>query len=420
MSKISLTDLVKKSLALEGKEKGTLLGIGPMSKLLIKATMLLAKQKDFPIMFIASRNQVDAKELGGGYVCNWDQKGFSTAIKDTAEEVGFSGLYFLCRDHGGPWQRDNERNAHLPEAEAMKLGKQSYLEDLINGFDLLHIDPTKDPYVVGKVIDMDVVLRRTVELIQYVEDERNKRGLPAVSYEVGTEETNGGLTSTESYDIFIKKLTEELDKKNLPHPCFIVGQTGTLTRLTENVGHFDAKTSKQLSDTAKNYNVGLKEHNGDYLDEALLLQHPSLGITAMNVAPEFGTVETESYLKLIEVEEGLYNQGLIDKKSNLKNVIEEEAVKCRRWEKWVVGDTASKAAEEILKDKKLTKQITEISGHYTFNNDIVKAEIESLFSNLAEAGIDGEKYVVYKIQESIDRYVQCFNMEGFTSKILNK
>ncbi|MCH3964954.1 MAG: class II D-tagatose-bisphosphate aldolase, non-catalytic subunit [Clostridium sp.] len=420
MSKISLTDLVKKSLSFEGKEKGTLLGIGPMSKLLIKATMLLAKKKDFPVMFIASRNQVDAKELGGGYVCNWDQKGFSDAIKGVAEEVGFDGLYFLCRDHGGPWQRDNERNAHLPEEEAMKLGKQSYLEDLINGFDLLHIDPTKDPYVVGKVIDMDVVLRRTVELIQYVEDERNKRGLPAISYEVGTEETNGGLTSTESYDIFIKKLTEELDSRNLPHPCFIVGQTGTLTRLTENVGHFDAKTSKQLSDTAKKYSVGLKEHNGDYLDEALLLQHPSLGITAMNVAPEFGTVETEAYLKLIEVEDGLYSQGLINKKSNLKNVIEEEAVKCRKWEKWVVDDTASKPTEEILKDRELTKQITQISGHYTFNNDVVKAEIENLFSSLAQVGIDGEKYVVYKIQESIDRYVQCFNMEGFTSRILSK
>lgn len=420
MNKISLTDIVKKSLSMEGKDKSTLLGIGPMSKLLIKATMLLAKQKDFPIMFIASRNQVDAKELGGGYVCNWDQKGFSAAIKNTAEEVGFDGLYFLCRDHGGPWQRDNERNAHLPEEKAMKLGKQSYLEDLINGFDLLHIDPTKDPYVIGKVIDMDVVLRRTVELIQYVEDERTKRGLPPISYEVGTEETNGGLTSTESYDIFIKKLTKELDRRNLPHPCFIVGQTGTLTRLTENVGHFDTKTSKQLSDTAKKYNVGLKEHNGDYLNEALLLQHPSLGITAMNVAPEFGTVETEAYLKLIEVENGLYSQGLIDKKSNLENVIQEEAVKCRRWEKWVVDDTASKSAEEILKDKKLTRQITEISGHYTFNNDAVKVEIKNLFNNLDKSKIDGEKYVIYKIQESINRYVQCFNMEGFTSRILSR
>ena len=179
-----------------------MLGIGPMSKMLIKASILLAKEKDFPLIFIASRNQVDAQELGGGYVCNWDQKGFAEAIKKVADEVRFDGLYYLCRDHGGPWQRDKERKDHLPEEEAMRLGKISYVYDLENGFDLLHIDPTKDPYVVGKVIDVNVVLRRTVELIEYVEKERIARGLPEISYEVGTEETNGGLTSVESYEFF--------------------------------------------------------------------------------------------------------------------------------------------------------------------------------------------------------------------------
>ena len=57
----------------------------------------------------------------------------------------------------------------MPEAIAMELAKKSYVEDLVNSFDLLHIDPTKDPYVVGKSIDMEVVLERTINLIEYVE-----------------------------------------------------------------------------------------------------------------------------------------------------------------------------------------------------------------------------------------------------------
>lgn len=419
MSKISLSEVVKKSLGFEEKERASMLGIGPMSKTLIKASMLLAKDKDFPLMFIASRNQVDSNELGGGYVCNWDQKGFAQAIEEVANEIDFDGLYYLCRDHGGPWQRDNERNAHLPEEEAMELGKKSYLADLLNGFDLLHIDPTKDPYVVGKAIEMDVVINRTIELIEYVEKERKERNLPPISYEVGTEETNGGLTSQESYDKFIEKLTTELENRNLPLPCFIVGQTGTLTRLTENVGHFDAKTSKKLADIAKKYGVGLKEHNGDYLDDAILLEHPALGITAMNVAPEYGTVETQAYLKLIEVENELYKDGLITEKSNLENVLKEEAVKSGRWKKWMVDGKDKLSFEEIMDDAKLTNLITEISGHYTFNNDSVKAEIQNLFNNLDKAGIDGEKYVINKIKDSIDKYVKCFNLEGFTSKVLN-
>ena len=417
MSKMTLTEVVKKGLKMKKEERASMLGIGPMSKTLIKASILLAKEKDFPLIFIASRNQVDSKELGGGYVCNWDQKAFSNAIKEIANEAGFDGLYYLCRDHGGPWQRDKERKDHLPEEEAMKLGKQSYIADLENGFDLLHIDPTKDPYIVGKVIDVNVVLRRTVELIEYVEKERIARKLPEISYEVGTEETNGGLTSVESYEFFIQELLKELDKKGLPHPCFIGGQTGTLTRLTENVGHFNAKASKELSDVARKYEVGLKEHNGDYQDEAILLAHPALGITAMNVAPEYGTVETRAYLKLVELEEMLFAEGIISKKSNLKNCIRKEAVASRRWEKWMTDDTVSKSTEELLRDENIINTITDISGHYTFNNDNVKKEIENLFENLAEAGVNAEEYVIYKLKESLDRYVECFNLKGYTSRL---
>ena len=299
----------------------------------------------------------------------------------------------------------------------MRLGKQSYLVDLENGFDLLHIDPTKDPYVVGKVIDMDVNIRRTVELIDYVETERKKRNLPPVSYEVGTEETNGGLTSPENYEKFIEKLHAQLDAKGLPHPAFIVGNTGTLTRLTENVGHVDSTSCKELSAVAKKYGVGLKEHNGDYLDDATLLEHPALGVTAMNVAPEFGTVETQAYLKLIETEERLVKQGLIKEASGLGAALREESVQSGRWKKWMVDGKDQLLPEDIFKDEKLTQLIIEISGHYTFDLPRVKEEISRLYQNLAVRGIDGENYVIYKIQASVDHYVACFNLTGLTSKL---
>ncbi len=417
MRKPTLQEVVQKMLTFEGSDKATMLGIGPMSKTLIKACMTLAKDKDFPLMFIASRNQVDADSLGGGYVCNWNQETFAAAIKEVAAETNFDGFYYLCRDHGGPWQRDNERNAHLPEKEAMELGKKSYLYDLLNGFDLLHIDPTKDPYIVGKVIEPDINVNRTVELIDFVETERKKRNLPAISYEVGTEETNGGLTSPENYEKFIQKLHARLDEKNLPHPSFIVGNTGTLTRLTENVGHVDSTSCKELSAVAKKYHVGLKEHNGDYLDDAILLEHPALGVTAMNVAPEFGTVETRAYLKLVETEARLAEQGLIEKPSELGQALREESVKSGRWKKWMVDGKDKLTPEEIFKDAELTQLIMEISGHYTFNNDRVKKEIAKLYENLAVSGIDGEKYVICKIADAIDHYVECFNLKGLTSKL---
>ena len=67
----------------------TLLGIGPMSPMLLQATLELSHEQDFPIMFIASRNQVDADKFGAGYVSGWDQHRFVKAIKDMAEKIGY-------------------------------------------------------------------------------------------------------------------------------------------------------------------------------------------------------------------------------------------------------------------------------------------------------------------------------------------
>jgi len=154
------------SLATLRKEKDlrtTLLGIGPMSKRIVRVCLQLAQRRSFPLMFIASRNQVDLRELGGGYVCSWDQDSFVEAIRELAEEVGFSGLCYVCRDHGGPWQRDSERRDKLAPQQAMEIAKRSYLADLLSGFDLLHIDPTKDPHPpIGS--ELETVIQRTVQL----------------------------------------------------------------------------------------------------------------------------------------------------------------------------------------------------------------------------------------------------------------
>lgn len=43
----------------------TLLGIGPVTATVLQATLELARDQQFPPMFIASRNQIDTKEFGG-------------------------------------------------------------------------------------------------------------------------------------------------------------------------------------------------------------------------------------------------------------------------------------------------------------------------------------------------------------------
>lgn len=423
MEKLPIKTVVEGLLDLQATGKSaTLLGIGPMSKNCVQATLELSKDDDYPVMFIASRNQVDADELGGGYVNGWNQFTFAKAVEEVAAEINYDNLYYLCRDHGGPWQRDKERNDHLPTEKAMELGKKSYVADIEAGFDLLMIDPTKDPFEVGKVIPLDTVLERTVDLIEFCEQERKARNLPEIGYEVGTEETNGGLTSTETYETFILKLKEELEKRGLPMPTFIVGQTGTLTRKTEQVGTFNFKNAYDLAQMAKKYGFGLKEHNGDYLDDVTLLEHIPSAITATNVAPQYGTEETRAYLNLAAVEAKLVEYGLVKDASNTRDVLLEHAIKSECWRKWMVGEQKELTVDQIMEqnDAELQAEILDIAGHYTFNDDEVKAEIEKMYKNLKAHNIDGQRYVVDHIKRPIRDYAECYNLNGVTTRIKNR
>ena len=418
MSKLTMMQTVEGMIELTAQGRpSTLIGIGPMSPNLLQATFELARDCDFPPMFIASRNQVDLDELGGGYVNGWDQFRFAADIKAAAEAVGYEGDYYLCRDHGGPWQRDGERNAHLPEDEAMALARKSYKTDLEAGFDLLMIDPTKDPYQIGKVIPLDVVLARTVDLIQYCEDERRALGLPEIGYEVGTEETNGGLTSTEKYREFIERLKVELGSRGLPMPTFIVGQTGTLTRLTEQVGHYDFDNAVSLAKMAASYGVGLKEHNCDYLDDITMLIHAPAGVTASNVAPQFGTEETRALLRLAELEGKLAEKGLVAEPSHLRDVLLERAILTERWRKWMVGEDTKLTVEQIFADPEKALVILDIAGHYTFNEEPVKAEVAKNAANLAACHIDAQRYAVDCIKRSIRQFVEGYNLEGLGARL---
>ena len=414
-NEITITRMIEgtKKLREEGK-KFTHIGVGPMSHNLLRAALELANEKRFPLILIASRNQVDSDRLGGGYVCGFDQERFVKTTGEIADSIGFDGLCYFCRDHGGPWQRDKERNDKLLVEEAMQIGLESYFDDIRAGFDLLHIDPTKDPYC-GSVVPLNLVLERTITLIEQIEKARRENGWKEIAYEVGTEETMGGLIDPKAFEDFICSLKKELEARGLPMPLFVVGQTGTLTRLTSNVGHYDTPTAQKLSDITHKYGTGLKEHNGDYLSNAILLEHPVIGLDAMNVAPEFGLVETEALLELAKIEEKFTAK---EKQSNICATLSLHAVRSERWRKWMVGDKRSADVQEIMKNQEDVDLITTMCGHYTLEDKEVKTAVSKLNRNISALGLDPERYVIKKIKDSIDRYIYCFNLYGTTDEIL--
>lgn len=410
MNKPSLGNVLKTIWNLEEREdlKTTLLGIGPMSKNVVQATLEFAKEEDFPVVFIASRNQVDKKEYGSGYVEDWDQKEFVEAVRRIAKEINFSGLCYICRDHGGPWQRREEKE--LSEEEAMKRAKDSYLADVLAGFDLLHIDPTLNPLSKKKPLPLEEVEKRVINLIDWIETKRKERKLPSVSYEVGTEETKGGLSDSSSFEQFLQTLLKELNSRNLPKPDFIVGQTGTLVKMDRNVGQFNSEKAKELAAIAKKYRVGFKEHNADYLSEEILTAHPNLGITAANVAPEFGVAETKTCLRLAK----------LIPSSNFIPTIRKVTLEGNCWRRWLTKEDASLTAEEITQNEEMLNRITTVAGHYTFSQEKAAKAREELFYRLKKEKIveNPEEEVIQVIKDSIKHYIRAFNLKGLTTRIL--
>ena len=61
-------------------------------------------------------------------------------------EAGWRGPTYICRDHGGPWQRNAELDGKFPLDRAMAIARQSFRADIEAGFNYLHIDPTKCPH----------------------------------------------------------------------------------------------------------------------------------------------------------------------------------------------------------------------------------------------------------------------------------
>ena len=99
----------------------------------------------------------------------------------------------------------------------------------------------------------------------------------------------------------------------------------------------------------------------------------------MNVAPEFGGVETGVYLLLARLEEDSFGRGLLNTKSDLRRVLQEQAVRSQRWRKWMVGDGVNLPVDEVMKDEKMVEPITGICGHYTFEIPRSKVKWRSCF-----------------------------------------
>ncbi len=381
----------------------TLFAACPNSLAVIKSSLRAAKRNNAPIKFAATLNQVDQD---GGYT-GMTQKQFVNIIHRESEAINFTGPVIIAIDHGGPWLRDNQRVEKWSLDQTMNWVKKSFTDAIDAGYDLIHVDPTIDIEIKkGQIIDIEVVVDRTVELIAHCEKHRRNKDLPPIAYEVGTEEVHGGLADMKVFRRFFELLKKGLLEAGYKDvwPCFVVGKVGTDLHTTL----FDPETAKTITKVAQEFGSLIKGHYSDNVDNPE--DYPLSGMGAANVGPEFTEREYDGLIELDELELQLHKEGKIVKPSGIMDILWKAVIDSNRWKKWLKSDEDSNDFYSISGERQLW--LIKTGCRYIWENPEVVASRCRLFQNLSSFGIDGEQIISMNIENAMDKYFWKFNLVG--------
>ena len=182
---------------------------------------------------------------------------------------------------------------------------------------------------------------------------------PNIQYEVGTEEAIRQFKSYELEDL-VHELKSKLNPEIYNQIKYLVIQSGTSLKGTNQTGNYDSDRLKEMIDVCKYHNFISKEHNGDYIPVSIIKEKFDLGLDSINIAPEFGLIETLTYLDEI-------------KDNNLFEKYFQICYDSKKWVKWV-----NENFDPHLNKEELIK----ICGHDVLSNSEFLSNIKSCFPNI--------------------------------------
>jgi D-tagatose-1,6-bisphosphate aldolase subunit GatZ/KbaZ len=383
--------------------KRTIFAACPNSLSVIRAALKASKRCDAPVKFAATLNQVD---IDGGYT-GLNHEEFVRTIRLQASHLNVSSPIIIAVDHGGPWLKDLHRSGKWSYTDTLNAVRKSYEAAILAGFDLIHVDPTVDISLPpGQIISIDVVAKRTVELIAYAENFRRRNNLPGISYEVGTEEVHGGLADLNAFRRFLELLKSGLSRENLfdVWPCFIVGKVGT----DLHTATFDPAVAAKLTEIASTYGSLIKGHYSDNVTNPEA--YPLSGMGAANIGPEFTEREYDGLMELEELQTKLALNGKIGKRAEMKKQLWNAVISSGRWRKWLQPGEDSDNFGSLTKERQ--EWLIKTGCRYIWEDTGVLAVRAHLYRNIRMNGIDPDAIVESAVESAMDRYFYSFNLTG--------
>jgi len=318
--------------------------IGPMSQNVVDCVIKHGQMHS--IGLIPSRRQVD---FSGGYVNGWNTEIFSSYVKKKNSSV------LLCRDHGGAEQ-----------GQVSDDGNKSFETDA-QYLDLIHIDPFRVSETIYQAAE------KTGNMI-----EKLFRINPNIMYEVGTEEAIFKY-EPEHLNWMLGYLKIRLRVEQFNQIKYAVVQSGTRLDLATrtNTGNYNNTRLEKFIKVVKNFDLLSKEHNGDYLTDSFDVEvRFASGLDAINIAPEYGQIESEFYLEMCKKDSSLFEK------------LYEICYNSGKWKKWI-SDVSRVSKSQIimtcchyiLSDKSF---IDNIKSHFPNADKLIQKRITSKLKLLNE------------------------------------
>jgi hypothetical protein len=321
--------------------------IGPMSKEIVDCIIDFTQSTGNIIWFIPSRRQI---EYNGGYVNNWTTEKFFKYVRYK------SSVNILIRDHGGPGQ-----------GLSMDDGVKSILCDA-HFMDGIHIDPWK------QYKNLDEAASITADLMTLCYDVNDK-----LFFEIGTEQAIRSL-SVDEMESFILKVKDKVKPVLFDRILYFVIQSGTGLKENHNVGTYDKQKLSDMIALCRKFGFKSKEHNGDYISNKDIKDRFDGGLDTLNIAPEFGYIQTRFVLNEISSNDELYNKMF------------KICFDSNKWRKWVDDD---------FKPYDRKDELILICGHYVFSHP----EIKSITDNI----VCFEERVKLVIKQKLQDYFEVLS-----------
>ena len=393
--------------------------------------------RSIPVI-MATMNQVNSD---GGYA-GLTAARFVEKINRLAEETGYAGPIVFGRDHGGPFIVEAHKQWTRPEAMAWV--KQNIMQDLEAGFTCWHADGTsgRDDELIDGKLPVNIIADTTLELIEFCEKMRKNFEIAPISYEVGSEEQQGGLTAPKMFDRYLGLLKTGMNRRGLEDARidFVVAQTGTHMKLHFNQSAnafellqtgFQPQLVESLDAVAQKYrspHLGFlfTQHYSDHITpvDALALRRFRAG--KANFGPEMTMPELEFLLEWEHAEQAaLKKQGSIGDASKFRETMLRHLD--RRpdfWRKFIPIDLGF---QKIGKDPSIfdfpchvQDALIVFRGRYVKSQPSCQAAAEKLLSNLVSLGIheNPARAVIEQIKDSSIRpRLEQFQMTGILEAI---